>query len=85
MPRLWSSPRSGHQKAMPTHSASFNGTGQPLPGVVVASCRLIFVFLPLAFAGRYMFGLDGLFAVEALSNLLIGAVAFVWLRRQAAG
>lgn len=63
-------------------NASFNGMGQPLPGVVVSSCRVIFVFLPLAFAGRYLFGLDGLFAAEALSNLLMGAVAFAWLGRR---
>jgi putative MATE family efflux protein len=63
-------------------NASFNGMGQPLPGVVVSSCRVIFVFLPLAFAGRYLLGLDGLFAAEALSNLLMGAVAFAWLGRR---
>jgi putative MATE family efflux protein len=63
-------------------NASFNGMGQPLPGVVVSSCRVIFVFLPLAFAGRYLFGLDGLFAAETLANLLMGAVAFAWLGRR---
>jgi Na+-driven multidrug efflux pump len=63
-------------------NASFNGMGHPLPGVVVSSCRVIFVFLPLAFAGRYLFGLDGLFAAEAVSNLLMGAVAFAWLGRR---
>ena len=63
-------------------NASFNGMGHPLPGVVVSSCRVIFVFLPLAFAGRYLFGLDGLFAAETLANLLMGAVAFAWLGRR---
>jgi Na+-driven multidrug efflux pump len=43
---------------------------------------VIVVFLPLAFAGRFLFGLDGLFAAEALSNLLMGAVAFGWLGRR---
>lgn len=63
-------------------NASFNGMGQPLPGVVISSCRVIFVFLPLAFAGRHFFGLDGLFAAETLSNALMGAVAFAWLGRR---
>ncbi len=60
-------------------NASFNGIGQPLPGVVISTCRVAVVFLPLAFLGRYLFDLPGLFAATTLSNLLMGAVAFYWL------
>ena len=60
-------------------NASFNGSGRPLPGVVISSCRVIFVFLPLAFAGRYLFDLDGLFAASALANIVVGLAAFIWL------
>jgi len=62
-------------------NASFNGMGKPIPGVIISACRVIFVFLPLAFLGRYLFGLDGLFAATTASNLLMGAVAFTWLGR----
>jgi len=65
-------------------NASFNGMGRPIPGVVVSTCRVIVVFLPLAFLGRHLFGLNGLFAATAISNLLMGAVAFTWLGRQVA-
>jgi len=63
-------------------NASFNGMGKPIPGVIISSCRVIVVFLPLAFLGRHLLGLDGLFAATSVSNLLLGAVAFIWLGRQ---
>jgi len=62
-------------------NASFNGMGNPLPGVVVSASRVIIVFLPLAFLGRHLLGLEGLFAATTASNLLMGAVAFAWLGR----
>ncbi len=60
-------------------NAAFNGSGRPLPGVMISSTRVIFVFLPLAFAGRWLFGLEGLFAASALANILVGLMAYVWL------
>ncbi len=63
-------------------NAAFNGMGKPLPGVFISACRVIVVFLPLAFLGRHLIGLEGLFTATLLSNLLMGAVAFVWLGRQ---
>jgi putative MATE family efflux protein len=62
-------------------NASFNGMGRPIPGVIVSGCRVIVVFLPLAFLGKFLFGLEGLFAATTLSNLLMGAVAWAWLGR----
>ncbi len=60
-------------------NAAFNGMGQPMPGVVISAFRVVIVFLPLAFAGRQLFGLPGLFAAATVSNLLMGAVGFIWL------
>ena len=63
-------------------NAAFNGMGKPLPGVVISGCRVIVVFLPLAFLGKQLFGLYGLFGATLLSNLLLGAVGFAWLGYQ---
>lgn len=63
-------------------NASFNGMGRPVPGVVISSCRVIIVFLPLALTGKYLFDLPGLFAATTLSNLLMGVVGFTWLGAQ---
>ena len=63
-------------------NASFNGMGKPIPGVVISACRVILVFLPLALLGRWLFGLPGLFGASALSNLLMGLIAYLWLGRK---
>jgi putative MATE family efflux protein len=63
-------------------NASFNGMGKPIPGVIISSCRVIIVFLPLALLGRHLFDMPGLFAATTLSNLLMGTIAYVWLGRQ---
>jgi putative MATE family efflux protein len=60
-------------------NASFNGMGRPIPGVVISTCRVIVVFLPLALVGKHYFDLPGLFAATTLSNLLIAAAGFAWL------
>ena len=62
-------------------NASFNGSGRPLPSVVISTARVIFVFLPLAFAGRWLFGLNGLFAASTVANLAVGFMAYLWLKR----
>ena len=62
-------------------NASFNGSGRPLPSVLISSARVLFVFLPLAFAGRQLFGLHGLFAASTIANLSVGLAAYVWLHR----
>jgi putative MATE family efflux protein len=63
-------------------NASFNGMGRPVPGVVISTCRVIVVFLPLALTGKYLFDLPGLFAATTLSNLLMGAIGYAWLGAQ---
>ena len=62
-------------------NASFNGSGRPLPSVMISSARVIFVFLPLAFAGRWLFDLQGLFAASTVANLVVGLMAYAWLKR----
>ncbi len=63
-------------------NASFNGMGRPIPGVVISSCRVIVVFLPLALIGKHFYDLPGLFAATTVSNFLMGAVGFAWLGSQ---
>ena len=60
-------------------NASFNGMGTPLPAVALSAARVIVVFLPLAFLGRELYDLRGLFGATALSNLVVAAIAYRWL------
>ena len=62
-------------------NASFNGMGKPIPGMMISACRVVIVFLPLAFLGRWLFDLPGLFAASTISHLFLGVIAYVWLGR----
>ncbi len=63
-------------------NAAFNGMGHPIPGVIISTCRVLVLFLPLALAGRALIGLEGLFVASSISNLALGLVGFAWLGRQ---
>ena len=79
---LWIVPLSyGAYGLVMSANAAFNGTGRPGPGVVISTMRVIVVFLPLAFIGRWLFGLPGLFAASTISNLAVGLLAYLWLGR----
>jgi len=58
--------------------AAFNGMGYPLPGVVMSALRTVILFLPLAWLGKWLIGINGIFIASATSNILIGLVGFVW-------
>jgi Na+-driven multidrug efflux pump len=68
----------GHGLVMSCNSA-FNGSGKPLPAVVISASRVIVVFLPLAVLGQWLLGLNGIFVATAVSNLLLAWLAFTWL------
>lgn len=59
-------------------NASFNGLGQPLPATAISVTRMVVVYIPLALAGKALFGIPGIFAAFTLSNLCVGAAAAFW-------
>ena len=59
-------------------NAAFNGLGRPLPATTISVTRMVIVYIPLALAGRALFGIPGIFAAYAASNLLVGAGAAWW-------
>lgn len=61
-------------------NAAFNGLGSPWPAMVLSAGRVLFVFVPLALLGQWLWQLQGLFLATALSNLVIGAWAWLWLQ-----
>lgn len=61
-------------------NAAFNGLGTPWPAMLLSASRVLVVFLPLAWALQQMWGLNGIFAASALTNMLVGGWAWWWLR-----
>ncbi len=62
-------------------NAAFNGLGRPLPAMALSAGRVVYVFLPLAFLGQWIWGLEGIFMATALANCLVGLWAWEWLHR----
>jgi putative MATE family efflux protein len=62
--------------------AAFNGIGKPGPGVVISALRVVILFLPLAFAGKALIGLHGIFVASSVSNITVAVIGFVWLGRR---
>lgn len=59
-------------------NAAFNGLGRPLPAVMISLTRMGLLYIPLAYVGARLFGVNGVFVAATLSNLLVGSAAFVW-------
>lgn len=62
-------------------SAIFNSLGRPLAATTMSIIRMFVIYVPLAFLGRHLFGLEGIFIAACISNLAMGALAFGWNRR----
>ena len=59
-----------------THS--FNALRTPLPALILSLARVLFVYVPLAAALQLWIGYQGVFIAIALSNLIVGLLAYLW-------
>jgi putative MATE family efflux protein len=81
---LWIAPISyGAYGIVMVVNAAFNGLGNPMPGVMISVTRILVLYVPLAFAGRALFGVAGIFAAYAVANILSGVLGYFWARRAA--
>jgi len=81
---LWIAPISyGAYGVVMIMNAAFNGLGKPMPAVYISVTRMMLLYLPLAFAGRALFGIAGIFAAYAVANILSGLLSYLWARRTA--
>lgn len=81
---LWIVPVSyGAAGIVMTVNAAFNGLGKPFPAVAVSTLRMVVLYLPLAWAGAALMGVNGIFAAAAVANVLAGVIAYSWLKRTA--
>lgn len=62
-------------------NAAFNGMGRPAPPMMISFLRVFGIYLPLAWFGQWIWGLDGLFVATCLANLALGLIAYCWLKK----
>ncbi len=62
-------------------SSTFNALGKPIPSVIMTVTRMFVLYIPLAYLGSTLFGINGIFGAACVSNLAVGIGAFVWNQR----
>ena len=70
----------GFMGVMQVATSCFNALGQPLPPLTISFARSIAFYVPLAILGDYLWGYVGIFLATALSNVLLGILAWYWNR-----
>ncbi|MFT7219865.1 MAG: putative MATE family efflux protein [Candidatus Azotimanducaceae bacterium] len=61
-------------------SATFNSLGKPISSTIMSIVRMFVIYVPLAFLGKALYGIQGIFVATAIANLAMGAIAFTWNR-----
>lgn len=62
-------------------NSSFNGMGRPWPAMALSAGRVLYVFLPLAWLGQWLWGIHGLFVATAAANIILAIWAVCWLKQ----
>ena len=57
--------------------------GNPMPGVVISVTRILALYIPLAFIGKELFGIVGIFGAYAVANILSGTLGYFWAKANA--
>lgn len=61
-------------------NASFNGLGNPLPATLLSFLRVLGFYVPLLYLGQHWWGIKGIFAAAAFSNIVVGVLGYRWLK-----
>lgn len=59
-------------------SSCFNALGKPTPSLVISILRAFAITVPLAIVGNYLWGYVGIFIATAVTNVLVGLLAWRW-------
>ena len=61
--------------------SGMNAMNRPLQATALSAIRMLGLYLPLAAAGAWLLGPEGIFSAIAMANVLAGGVAVLWVRR----
>ena len=59
-------------------SSAFNALGKPIPSIVMTLMRMFVFYIPIAYFGGKIYGVNGIFAAATISNLVVGIGAYIW-------
>jgi Na+-driven multidrug efflux pump len=61
-------------------SMVLNVLHRPLDAALLTLGQAFFLYIPLAYIGSEFLNLDGIFGAAAISFVLVGIAAYLWLR-----
>lgn len=59
-------------------SSAFNALGKPIPSVIMTVARMFVLYIPLAYFGGQLYGVNGIFGAACISNFIVGIGAYLW-------
>ncbi len=59
-------------------SSAFNALGKPIPSVIMTVARMFVLYIPLAYFGGKLYGVNGIFGAACISNFIVGIGAYLW-------
>lgn len=62
-------------------STVFNALGRPLVAITMVGLRMFILFIPIALLSRHYMGYPGVFAAIVLTNFIVCAGAYIWIRK----
>lgn len=72
----------GFQGLVMLSTASFNGLNRPYPAVFFSLLRMLLLYVPLAWIGSGILGLNGVFWAGLIANVVTGISAYAFLYRK---
>ncbi len=79
---LWLVPLSyGLHGVLMLSSAAMNILNKPLQAAILGFMRMFGFYIPLGYAGSYLFGIPGIFGAATIANIIAGIAAYLWLKK----
>jgi Na+-driven multidrug efflux pump len=69
----------GFQGLVMLSTASFNGINKPHPSALFSVIRMLVLYVPLAWLGARLYGINGVFWAGFIANVVVGVLAFGFL------
>lgn len=66
-------------------SSAFNALGKPIPSVIMTVARMFVLYIPLAYFGGQLYGVNGIFGAACISNFIVGIGAYLWNQKTCTG
>ncbi len=69
----------GFQGLVVLSTSTFNGINKPYPSTLFSIVRMLVLYVPLAWIGSKLFGINGVFWAGLIANVIVGIISYKYL------